>query len=101
MSGACPDGVSRFLQTHGFSSPARDLPRARPMNKTEVVIRTPCGADWTRMDPRGSARFCGQCDKLVHDLSSMTEQAARRLLQSTSESLCVRYLHDATGTIWF
>jgi hypothetical protein len=53
------------------------------------------------MDPRGSARLCGQCDKLVHDLSGMGERAARELLGSTSSSLCVRYLYDATGQIWF
>lgn len=53
------------------------------------------------MDPRGSARLCGQCDKLVHDLSGMGERAARELLGSTSGSLCVRYLYDATGQIWF
>jgi hypothetical protein len=53
------------------------------------------------MDPRRSARFCGQCEKVVHDLSSMTEMQARALLRGSSESLCVRYLHDATGEIWF
>jgi hypothetical protein len=53
------------------------------------------------MDPRGSARFCGKCDKLVHDLSALGERAARELMEQTPESLCVRYLHDATGQIWF
>src|SRR5262245_19885016 len=71
------------------------------MKREEVRIQTPCGADWDRMDPRGSARFCGQCDKLVHDLSGMGERAARELMRSTSGSLCVRYLYDATGQIWF
>jgi hypothetical protein len=71
------------------------------MNRREVPIRTPCGADWDRMDPRGSARLCGQCDKLVHDLSSMTEASARALLKSTEGGLCVRYLYDVTGRVWF
>ena len=71
------------------------------MKREEVRIRTPCGADWDSMDARGSARLCGQCDKLVHDLSGMGERAARELLGSTSGSLCVRYLYDATGRIWF
>jgi hypothetical protein len=53
------------------------------------------------MEPRGSARFCGKCEKVVHDLSALSERAARRLLASTSESLCVRYLHDTSGEIWF
>jgi hypothetical protein len=53
------------------------------------------------MAPRKSARFCGDCNKLVHDLSSMSESRARQLLEQSSESLCVRYLHDQTGEIWF
>jgi hypothetical protein len=71
------------------------------MNKGEVVIRTPCGADFDAMDPRGTARFCGSCNKLVHDLSLLGEAKARALLRSAPESLCVRYLHDETGKIWF
>lgn len=66
-----------------------------------MVIRTPCGADFDKMDPRGTARFCGSCEKLVHDLSAMSERKARALLSTSSEALCVRYLHDATGEIWF
>ncbi len=31
----------------------------------------------------------------------MTEKDAGQLLRQTSESLCVRYLHDQTGEIWF
>ena len=53
------------------------------------------------MDPRGSARFCGSCRKLVHDLSALSEPDARALLRDSSEALCVRYLHDASGEIWF
>jgi hypothetical protein len=54
------------------------------------------------MSPRGTARLCGACDKLVHDLSSMSEREARALLQARStEGLCIRYLHDERGEIWF
>jgi hypothetical protein len=72
------------------------------MRRDDAPIATPCGADWTAMSPRGKARLCGQCDKLVHDLSAMTERDARALLKTRpTEGLCVRYLHDATGEIWF
>ncbi len=72
------------------------------MRRDDARIATPCGADWKAMSPRGKARLCGQCDKLVHDLSAMTEGAARALLQTRpTEGLCIRYLHDATGEIWF
>ncbi|HTM44678.1 MAG TPA: hypothetical protein VL137_06965 [Polyangiaceae bacterium] len=71
------------------------------MHKNNVIIRTPCGADWNAMDPRGSARLCRSCDKLVHDLSALGERDAAQLLEQTAGSLCVRYLYDQTGKIWF
>lgn len=71
------------------------------LHKDDVIIRTPCGADWNAMDPRGKARLCGSCDKLVHDLSAMAADEAAQLLAQTPSSLCVRYLYDATGKIWF
>jgi hypothetical protein len=52
------------------------------------------------MQPRGTHRLCAACDKVVHDLSGLTEAESRTLLAGTSQSLCVRYLHDATGRIW-
>lgn len=72
------------------------------MRRDDAPIATPCGADWKAMSPRGGARLCGQCDKLVHDLSAMNERDARSLLATRpTEGLCIRYLHDATGEIWF
>ena len=54
------------------------------------------------MSPRGTARLCSTCDKLVHDLSAMTEREAHTLLRTQSiRGLCIRYLHDADGEIWF
>jgi hypothetical protein len=47
-------------------------------------------------------RLCGQCTKVVHDLSSMTESGARALLRRPrNEGLCIRYLHDIHGNVWF
>lgn len=71
------------------------------MHKDDVVISTPCGADWNAMEPRGRARLCRSCDKLVHDLSGMQQGEAGELLARTPTSLCVRYLYDQTGKIWF
>lgn len=72
----------------------------RIMHKDNVVISTPCGADWNAMQPQGRKRLCGSCDKLVHDLSALEEKEAGELLAGAS-SLCVRYLYDENGRIWF
>lgn len=71
------------------------------MHKQQVEISTPCGIQWNRLTRKGNARLCRQCDKLVHDLSALTEARARALLESESGGLCVRYLYDATGAIRF
>jgi hypothetical protein len=72
------------------------------MNRDEARIAAPCGADWKGMQPRGRARLCAQCDKLVYDLSSLSERDARALLRRpANESLCIRYLHDTEGNIRF
>jgi hypothetical protein len=73
------------------------------MKRNELPIVSPCGADWQGMKPQDIAsRFCGECNKHVHDLSRMTQVEARRLLAApATEGLCVRYLHDERGEILF
>jgi hypothetical protein len=73
------------------------------MNRNELPIVSPCGADWQGMTSRDIAtRFCDACRKHVHDLSRMTQAEARRLLAApATEGLCVRYLHDERGDILF
>lgn len=72
------------------------------MDRAELPIRTPCTADWTTMTPADGGRFCGDCKKVVRDLSRMSEADARALLAAPrNEELCVRYLHDRHGTIFF
>src|SRR4051812_34576478 len=71
------------------------------MKTGELPIKSPCDADWTTMNPRKTGRFCGDCKKVVHDLSSMREADARKRVAAAPEGLCIRYLHDEHGNIWF
>lgn len=70
------------------------------MKRDELRIATPCGERWETMAPNGGGRLCATCDKVVHDLSTMSETRARRLL-ATKKDLCVRYLFDEHGNVWF
>lgn len=66
------------------------------------MIGSPCGLDWRAMTPRDGGRFCGDCKKVVHDLSSMSEGEAKALLRGPeTANLCVRYVYDAHGKILF
>ena len=37
-----------------------------------VSVAAPCSADWGAMDGDARVRHCGQCEKNVYNLSSMT-----------------------------
>jgi hypothetical protein len=72
------------------------------MRKTDIDIAAPCTLDWTKMTPAEGGRFCGSCKKVVRDLSGMNETEARALLRRPhNEELCVRYVHDAQGNVFF
>ena len=73
-----------------------------PLMKTaEMPIKSPCDVDWASMNPRKTGRFCGDCKKVVQDLSSMKQADAKRRVAEAPEGLCIRYLHDEHGNIWF
>lgn len=71
------------------------------MHKRQVSIHTPCNVQWDSLRPVGSHRFCGACNKVVHDLSALSEEDARSLMRQQPSSLCVRYLFDEFGAIQF
>jgi hypothetical protein len=72
------------------------------MRRSHLPIHNPCSADWEAMVGDERRRFCGHCQKHVHDLSAMTEGEARALLTERSgSSLCVSYASDANGRIRF
>ena len=52
------------------------------------------------MTPEQRGRFCGACQKKVHDLSAMSESDAETLL-SSGQDICVSYLSDAAGEVRF
>lgn len=72
------------------------------MNKTTLHIAEPCHESWDGMHGDDEKRFCDSCSKHVHHLSGMTRRAARALLVARrDEGLCVRYAHDAEGSLLF
>lgn len=68
------------------------------MHSDRVPIGSPCSVDWGAMTGDDRRRFCGQCNKHVHDLSAMREREAKALL-ATGDKLCVRYTVKPDGTM--
>ena len=64
-----------------------------------VRVASPCNADWDGMIGNDRARFCGQCNQNVYNLSSMTRAEAEQLIGRTEGRLCVRYFRRADGSI--
>jgi hypothetical protein len=64
-----------------------------------VRIASPCNADWDQMVGSERARFCGQCNLNVFNLSSMTKDEAELLIGQTEGRLCVRYFQRADGSV--
>jgi hypothetical protein len=68
-----------------------------PLNNVRVAA--PCNADWEQMLGTERARFCGQCNLNVYNLSSMTRSEAEHLIASNEGRLCVRFYRRADGSI--
>lgn len=71
-----------------------------PISTREAPVPIRCHADRERMRPTDTGRYCGECEQHVHDLSSMTERQARRLMaRAATERLCVSYVPNADGSL--
>src|SRR6267378_350061 len=64
-----------------------------------VRVAAPCPADWEQMIGNERARFCGQCNLNVYNLSSMTRSEAESFITGNEGRLCVRFYRRADGSI--
>src|SRR6266480_117180 len=64
-----------------------------------VRVAAPCDADWEQMIGDERARFCGQCNLNVYNLSSMTKSEAESFIAGNEGRLCVRFYRRADGSI--
>lgn len=72
------------------------------MDKRNIPVGTPCHLDWRKMTPADGGRFCGDCKKVVRDLSALSEAEATELVRNArNEDLCVRYVYDRFGRVVF
>ena len=64
-----------------------------------VRVAAPCSADWEQMIGNERARFCGQCNLNVYNLSSMTKSEAESFISRNEGSVCVRFYRRRDGSI--
>jgi len=72
------------------------------MKSSTLPIASPCHESWDAMSGAAAQRFCGVCQKDVHNLSAMRHDEAQALLrEKAGEHLCVRYTAEVDGTMRF
>ena len=64
-----------------------------------VYLKNPCSTQWNLMDGNEQIRFCIDCNKQVHNLSSMTREQAEDLLAKAGGELCAKIDRDDRGRI--
>lgn len=77
--------------------------RTLPVLPLESVrIASPCSVPWSSMVGDDRRRHCGQCDRAVYDLSSLSRDEAEALVgarAATGERLCVSFFVRQDGTV--
>jgi hypothetical protein len=62
-----------------------------------IRVASPCHARWDDMQGDDRARFCGQCQKHVFNLSAMTRKEITTLIQEKEGRFCGRFYQRADG----
>jgi hypothetical protein len=60
----------------------------------QLRIPTPCGEDWTRMQPAEKGRHCQSCCKTVIDFTEMSDAEIIRHLSQAGPHVCGRLMPD-------
>lgn len=59
----------------------------------------PCSKNWAEMTGDAQKRFCGSCEKDVHNISAMTRKEARKFAAQNSGKACVRFERLENGKV--
>jgi hypothetical protein len=65
----------------------------------QISVASPCTVPWGAMAGDDHARFCGQCQQHVYNLSELTQEEAEALVNAREGRLCVRFYKRFDGTM--
>lgn len=78
---------------------------ARKLRPVRLAVHLPmayrCDADYDAMSPVAGGRLCGSCDRVVHDLSAMSEREAARFMSRPRDGhrACLKYDVRPDGSV--
>lgn len=58
--------------------------------KKGIQILKPCHENWDKMSPAEKGRFCGSCQKQVHDVTTWTDTQIKSQYYANNQQLCIR-----------
>jgi hypothetical protein len=87
-----------LAETEGLLAKMAGKKRGLPL-LDDIRIAAPCKASWDDMVGDEHVRFCGQCEKNVYNLSSLSRDEAEALLAAREGKMCVRLYRRADGTV--
>lgn len=64
-----------------------------------IVVESPCTERWDDMTGNDVVRFCDRCNLNVHNLTSMSERDAEKLIASKPVRPCVYFYRRENGAI--
>lgn len=60
-----------------------------------IQIKNPCDADWQKMVPDSSGKFCASCEKIVVDFSKMSDNEIENYFATyKNQKTCGRFLQS-------
>lgn len=65
----------------------------------DLQVASPCPVAWDGMTGGEQVRFCESCQSHVYNLSEMARDDAEQLVREAEGRLCVRFSHQADGTV--
>lgn len=65
----------------------------KDMSPEKIInIKKPCQENWDGMTLSPAGRFCGSCEKVVHDLTEKSDAELIQLIESKGENMCGRLI---------
>jgi hypothetical protein len=73
----------------------------QPAPERFLKIHKPCPKTWEELEGGDERRYCAECSLHVHNAARLTRAEAVRIVQGSTERVCMRLERDASGNAIF
>src|SRR5690606_33635952 len=83
----------------GIRSGSMHLQPGKEFDLDRIDVAKPCPAAWEAMAGDDRVRNCGQCDRMVYNISGLSRREAADLIANREGRTCVRLHRRSDGTV--